>query len=95
MAGTKITRFASLTGTAPANAAKEFDTLGARRGMATLSSGTATATLPVALPDTSYRIAVSAGVNEAIYVTGKTATGFTINSSNSSSTAAVDWILMR
>jgi hypothetical protein len=49
----------------------------------------------LALPDSDYSVAVSTSVNETIKVTGKSTTGFTVTSSNGSSTAPVDWIFVR
>lgn len=46
-------------------------------------------------PNTNYRIAISGDVNETFWVTAKTTSGFTLNSSNASSVAGVDWHLLR
>lgn len=46
-------------------------------------------------PDTSYFVATSHNVNETVWVTNKTTSGFTLNSSNATSTASVDWIIAR
>jgi len=46
-------------------------------------------------PDNDYRITATPDANENIWITNKTITGFTINSSNPASTAMVDWILIR
>lgn len=95
IAGTKVSSFASGGGN-PSNLAKEFDTLGTQKGVAQFQgSSTFAVVLPVALPDTNYRVSVSADRNETIWVTSKTASGFTLNSSNSGSTANVEWLLMR
>jgi hypothetical protein len=65
------------------------------RGTATLSSGTTAITFPGALADTSYQVNVTGGANETFYVTDKLTTGFTINSSNGSSTAVVDYVVYK
>ena len=97
IAGTKVNTFASLTGGNPTNIAREFDTLGTQKGTSTFpgSGTTVTVVLPVALPDTNFRVAVSANRNETIWVTAKTTTGFTLNSSVSNSGATVEWVIMR
>jgi hypothetical protein len=46
-------------------------------------------------PDANYRVVVSGNVNQTFWVTGKSTTGFTINSSVATSTAVVDWIIIR
>lgn len=67
----------------------------------TLVGGTAVVTRTTAgtgaapEPDNAYFIALSGNVNETFWVTGKTTSGFTINSSNPASTATVDWHLIR
>ena len=95
--GTKVNSFASFLGGNPTNAAKEFDTLGTQKGTATFGgSGTTIAvTLPVVMPDINYRVAATPDRNEVIWVTGKTTTGFTLNSSKANSVAVVEWVLMR
>jgi len=66
------------------------------RGSVTFaSSSTVSVTFGTAEPDASYFIAISADKNETFWVTGKATTGFTINSSNASSVATIDWILIR
>ena len=52
-------------------------------------------TLADAQPDAAYFVAISGNANETFWVTVKTATGFTLNSSNAGSTATVDYILTR
>jgi hypothetical protein len=96
-AGTKVNSFASGTGGAPVNVAREFDTLGTQKGSTSFSGSgsTVAVVLPVALPDTNYRVAVSANQNQTIWVTSKTTTGFTLNSSIAGSTATVEWMIMR
>lgn len=48
-----------------------------------------------AQPDASYFVALSGDSNEAFWVTSKTVNGFTLNSSNATSTATVDWQISR
>jgi len=68
-----------------------------------VKSGTATfataATKAVAFSinefDAAYHVVVTGNVNETFWVTAKATTGFTINSSNATSTAVVSWILTR
>ncbi len=97
IAGTKANSFASFTGGPPVNVAREFDTLGTQKGSTSFpgSGSTVAVVLPVALPDTNYRVAVSANQNQTIWLTSKTTTGFTLNSSLAGSTATVEWIIMR
>ena len=59
------------------------------------ASNTVAVTLPTAMPDTNYRIALSANAQETVYVTTKTTTSFTLKSSNAGSTASVDWVTTR
>ncbi|API58467.1 hypothetical protein BSL82_03420 [Tardibacter chloracetimidivorans] len=66
-----------------------------RKGAATLSSGTVAVSLYPEEPDDTYEVFLSTGVNETLYVTSKTTSGFTINSSNGSSTADVAWLVVR
>ena len=65
------------------------------RGSVTLSSGTASVSFGTAEPDSSYYVVVTGNAAETFYVTSKATSGFTITSSNGSSTANVDWILIR
>lgn len=66
------------------------------RGSTTFTS---TATKVVAFgtaePDANYHVIVTGNVLETFSVTAKATTGFTINSDNASSTAVVDWVLIR
>jgi parallel beta-helix repeat protein len=65
-------------------------------GTATFASAaTKSVTFTRAEADTSYRVAVGAEANETIWVTSKTTSGFTLNSSNATSTAVVDWVIVR
>lgn len=59
------------------------------------SSGTKSVSFARTESDTNYRIVVTGNVNETFWVTSKTTSGFTLNSSNASSTATVDWVLVR
>ena len=95
VAGSKIGAAVSASGALPSGLGSGYATLNTQRGGVTLSGGTASVTLPTALPDSSYSVAVSTGVNETIRVTGKSTTGFTVTSSNSGSTATVDWLVIR
>lgn len=49
----------------------------------------------VAEIDANYKIIVTGNANETYWVTSKAAGSFVINSSNASSTATVDWMLIR
>lgn len=64
-------------------------------GVTFTSAATKAVTFPIAEPDTSYRVFVSGDVNETFWVTSKTTSGFTINSSNATSTANVNWFIIR
>ncbi len=46
-------------------------------------------------PDTSYYITITGNANETFWVSAKTVNGFTINSSNATSNAGVEWHLLR
>ncbi|MBI4243693.1 MAG: right-handed parallel beta-helix repeat-containing protein [Planctomycetes bacterium] len=67
------------------------------RGQATLNAGTGSlvVTFPTAEPDNSYYIQLTGNANRTLWVTNKTATGFTINRSSTTGTMIVDWILIR
>jgi hypothetical protein len=66
------------------------------RGQVTFASAaTAAVTFSVAETNNAYFISVSGSVNETFWVTAKGTGGFTLNSSNASSTAVVDWHLIR
>lgn len=65
------------------------------RGSVTLSSGTAAVSFGNAEPDTSYFIALGGNANETFRWGSKATSGFSITSSNGSSTAVVDWHLIR
>jgi len=66
------------------------------RGSATFdTAATAVVTFGTAEPDATYFVAISGNVEETFWITAKATTGFTINSSNATSTATVDWVLMR
>jgi hypothetical protein len=72
---------------------QSLDTVECQAGTTSLAGGTATVTLPAALPSSKYRVAISVNANETVWVSSKSATTFTLQSSNSSSTATVDWIV--
>lgn len=59
------------------------------------TAATATVTFDEPQPDTDYYVAIAGQAQETFWVTSKARTGFTLNSSNASSTATVDWIVMR
>lgn len=63
-------------------------------GSATLASGTATVTFTENVPDTNFSILLGGNANETFYWSSKATTGFTINSSNGTSTATVDWTIV-
>jgi hypothetical protein len=67
------------------------------RGTATLEGATGTKAIVfnAALADASYQVTVTGGANETFYVTSKATTGFTINSSNATSTATVDYVVSK
>ena len=66
------------------------------KGTVTFStSGTSAVTFGTAEPNTSYEILIGATINETFWVTSKATGGFTMNSSNASSTATVSWLLVR
>jgi hypothetical protein len=46
-------------------------------------------------PDAEYMVTVGGSANETFWITNKATTGFTVNSSNASSTATVDLIIAR
>ena len=58
------------------------------------TSGTAAVTFGNAVEIANYKIFVVGNVNETFWVTSKTVTGFTANSSNASSVAVLDWLLI-
>lgn len=65
------------------------------RGTVTLSGGTAAVSFTTNEADTNYYISLSGGATESFGWASKATTGFTINSSNSGSTAVVDWHIFR
>lgn len=66
------------------------------RGTATFATAaTVSVSFGTAESDTSYFIVLSGNANETFYWSSKTVSGFTINSSNGSSTATVDWMIVR
>lgn len=60
-------------------------------GSATLSSGAATITFSVSMPNNAYTVSLNGSVNETFYTFNKLVSGFEIRSSNASSTAVVLW----
>jgi len=68
---------------------------GNKCGTVTLSSGTASVLFGTAETDTSYRINLSGNAAETFYWSSTSTSGFTINSSNASSTATVNWSIQR
>jgi hypothetical protein len=64
-------------------------------GTVELSGGIATVSFGVPQPYTGYLVLVTGSAGEAYSVTDKTVSGFTICSNNPSSTASVDWMLLR
>lgn len=66
------------------------------RGSATFATAaTVSVTFSTAEPDTTYFVSISGNANETFWVTSKATGGFTLNSSNATSTAVVDWHLIR
>jgi hypothetical protein len=66
------------------------------RGQVTFASAaTATVTFGAAEANASYFVSISGNANETFWVTAKGTGGFTLNSSNATSTAVVDWHLIR
>lgn len=61
----------------------------------TLTGGAASAVIGEDEPDSLYFITLGGNANESFYTANKATTGFDIKSSNASSTATVDWMLMR
>lgn len=65
-----------------------------RKGESTFAtSGTKTVTFDEDLGTTDYSIALGPQADENFWVTTKLSSGFTLNSSNASSTAVVEWII--
>ncbi len=60
-----------------------------------VSQAIAIVTLDTEEADNDYVILIDKAVNETFWTTDKTTTEFTLNSSNASSTATVNWVLMR
>jgi hypothetical protein len=59
------------------------------------TAATATVTFGTAQADTNYSLLFDGGVNETFWATSKATGGFTANSSNATSTATVQWVLVR
>jgi hypothetical protein len=64
-------------------------------GTATLSAGSATVAFSVPQPYAGYLVIATGNASEIFSVVNKTAAGFTIRSSNTASTASVDWMVLR
>jgi len=96
-AGSKITKVINPNGVGfTTGSGALFQTTNNQTGIVTfVSSNTVSVTLPVAMPDTNYRISLAPNAQETIYVSARTTTGFTIKSSKANSTASVDWIVLR
>lgn len=77
----------------------QHDTINYQRGTIALSNGTAAVTLPIAYPSlfsfADYTVYVEPIANETFWITAKTNTGFTINSSNGASVSTVRWTAQR
>ena len=65
------------------------------RGTETLSSGTIAVSFGSNEPNNSYAVYLSGDTAETFTWASKAVGGFTINSSNGSSTAQVDWLVLR
>ena len=59
------------------------------------SAATKVVTFATAQADTNYRVALGPQANETFWVSTKTTAGFTLNSSNATSTAVVEWSATR
>ena len=64
-------------------------------GTIALAGGTANVVFANAQPDTSYFIALAGNADERFHWSAKAKTGFTITSSNGTSTASVDYTITR
>jgi hypothetical protein len=66
------------------------------RGAATFASAaTVAVTFGTAELDANYFVSISGNASQTFWVTAKSTGGFTLNSSNATSTATVDWMLIR
>lgn len=65
------------------------------KGTAIFASAGAVAVTFTGREDASYTVSLAPQANETFWITNKTATGFTLHSSNATSVASVDWILSR
>ncbi len=93
VAGTRIASAVPITGSGlSASLAKAISVVSTQRGASVFaSSNSVVVTLPVALADTNYSVSLSGSTGETFWVTSKSTSGFTIRSSNATSTATVDW----
>jgi hypothetical protein len=73
----------------------DTDALNLAGAVAFTSAATKAVTFSLTEADANYNVYVTGNVNETFWVTSKTTTGFTINSSNATSTAIVSWLLIR
>jgi len=90
--GNEITTAATITGSAlPASLVKAISVVSSQRGSSTFAGSNSVAgTLPVALPDTNCSVGISGSAGETFWVTSKSTSGFTLNSSKVNSNATVD-----
>jgi hypothetical protein len=97
LAGTRIDSVTTLSGSAvPAAVIRAIARRSTQRGVAMFNdSDSVSVTLPVAFPDALYSVGISVSAGETVWVTSKSGSGFTINSSNPDSTASVDWVVTR
>lgn len=65
------------------------------RGSATFATAATKAVTITTRESTAYDVLIEKAVNEDIWVTGKTTTGFTLNSSNATSTAVINYVIRR
>ncbi|HEX5044624.1 MAG TPA: hypothetical protein VFV75_17110 [Candidatus Polarisedimenticolaceae bacterium] len=96
LAGTRVASVKSLTQAPPAaSVVKALATLSSQRGVATFAgAGSVAVTLPTNLAGgVPYSVSASANVGEVVWVTNKSDSGFTLNSSNPTSSASVDWVV--
>jgi hypothetical protein len=75
---------------------QQQDVVSGKRGSATFDiRSTVSVVFDVAEQSTDYTVTVTGNKQETFWVTDKAKTGFLLNSSNASSIAIVDWILLR
>ena len=71
-----------------------LDSIEGYRGTVTLASGTYDVKFDTPQATAGYQVLFTGNASETLYVTGKSTLGFTINSSNASSTASVDYAVL-